>query len=324
MKRYWMIAVAAAVTLSLPVVDADAKRMGGGGSAGRQSPQVTQRAAPPAQTPPVNQAAPAAPQGMAAQPGARPNAQAAAPAAGAAAAAQQGRRSWLGPIAGIAAGLGLAALASHLGFGEGLASFMLLMLVVIAAFALFRFLRARRTVSRANPYQPAYSYGGVGQEASVSGYTPPPPGGTRPIDVVRPVAAAAATAAPAAWQVPADFDGEGFVKQAKAQYVRLQAAYDSADVATLQEFSTADMFRQLRQDIDARQGAANRTDVVTLDAELLGIALEGDEHVASVRFHGMIREVDGQAAQPFDEVWNLVKPVDGSSGWLLAGIQALN
>ena len=35
----------------------------------------------------------------------------------------------------------------------------------------------------------------------------------------------------------------------------------------------------------------------------------------------MLRE-DG-VAQPKSvvEVWNLVKPVDGSSGWLLAGIQ---
>ena len=322
MNRYWMVAIAAAVMLSIPVVDAEARRMGGGGSVGRQSPQVTQRAAPP-QTPPANQAAPApaGPQGMAAQPAARPNAAAAAPAAGAAA-AQGAKRSWLGPIAGIAAGLGLAALASHLGFGEGLASFMLLMLVVIAGFALFRILRARKAVSRANPFQPAYSYGGVGQEASVNGYTPPPPGSARPVDVVRP--SAAANPGQGAWQVPADFDREGFLQGAKGQYVRLQAAYDAADFDVLQEFSTPDMFRQLRQDIDARQGVANRTDVVTLDAELLGIAREGSEHVASVRFHGMVREVDGQAAQPFDEVWNLTKPVDGSSGWLLAGIQALN
>src|SRR5687768_18001667 len=50
-------------------------------------------------------------------------------------------------------------------------------------------------------------------------------------------------------------------------------------------------------------------------------ATDGDRHWASVRFTGTVREAPGVAPEPFAEVWNLVKPADGSSGWLLAGIQ---
>jgi len=64
--------------------------------------------------------------------------------------------------------------------------------------------------------------------------------------------------------------------------------------------------------------------VVSVDAQLLGIESTDAEHVASVRFRGLIRESDGAPAQDFDEVWNLTKPVAGSSGWVLGGIQQLN
>jgi len=83
------------------------------------------------------------------------------------------------------------------------------------------------------------------------------------------------------------------------------------------------MFAELKAQIAERRGAANRTDVVRLDAELLGIESGVREHVASVRFRGLLRESDGAPAEDFDEVWNLTKPVDGSGGWLLAGIQQL-
>jgi predicted lipid-binding transport protein (Tim44 family) len=43
-----------------------------------------------------------------------------------------------------------------------------------------------------------------------------------------------------------------------------------------------------------------------------------------VRFSGMVRETPGTQPVGFEEVWNLVKPADGSSGWLLAGIQQMH
>src|SRR4051794_2017899 len=118
-----------AVVLSLGMtvaMDADAKRLGGARSSGMQRQQTTQPATPPAAQP----NAPGAP------------AQAAPATAGTAAAAPAaaaGKRSWAGPLAGLAAGLGLAALASHFGFGEGLANIMMIALMGMAVMAAIAF-----------------------------------------------------------------------------------------------------------------------------------------------------------------------------------------
>ena len=42
---------------------------------------------------------------------------------------------------------------------------------------------------------------------------------------------------------------------------------------------------------------------------------------ASVRFTGLIKEDPAGAPESFSELWHLQKPIDGSSGWLMAGIQ---
>jgi predicted lipid-binding transport protein (Tim44 family) len=120
----------------------------------------------------------------------------------------------------------------------------------------------------------------------------------------------------------ADFDQDAFLMNAKKYFVRLQEAWDRGDLSQLQEFATQQMFDELKQDLQARSGA-NRTEVLTLDAELLGVETANDSYLASVRFSGMIREQSDSAAESFVEVWNLTKPVSGSGGWVLAGIQQL-
>ena len=120
----------------------------------------------------------------------------------------------------------------------------------------------------------------------------------------------------------ADFDQDAFLLNAKKYFVRLQEAWDRGDLSQLQEFATQQMFDELKQDLQARSGA-NRTEVLTLDAELLGVETANDSYLASVRFSGMIREQSDSVAESFVEVWNLTKPVSGSGGWVLAGIQQL-
>ncbi|HET7775773.1 MAG TPA: Tim44 domain-containing protein, partial [Azospira sp.] len=67
-----------------------------------------------------------------------------------------------------------------------------------------------------------------------------------------------------------------------------------------------------------------QTDVVQLNANLLEVVSEASRHVASVRFHGLLREEKDAAPAPFDEVWHLTKPMDGSRGWMVSGIQQLS
>ena len=83
MKKILMTLGICVFSLGLAVGEADAKRLGGGSSSGLQRDSVTQRQA----TPPLNAVTPA-------------------PAATAPAAAP--KRNWMGPLAGLAAGLGIA------------------------------------------------------------------------------------------------------------------------------------------------------------------------------------------------------------------------
>jgi predicted lipid-binding transport protein (Tim44 family) len=302
--------VAAAATV--PGV-ADARRIGGGGAVGMQ------RSMPP-RTPDAVPAKPAA-----------PVAQPAAPATAGATPAAAPRRSWMGPIAGLAAGLGIAALMSHFGLGAEFGNLIMMVLLAAAALFLVRFL-----MRRFMPSNPATANSGM-QLAGAGAPFPKPPTSfpdERPAQFRgQPIGGASvtepgfggaplATAAPmAAANLPADFDAPAFERIAKMIFIRLQAANDVGDLNDLRAFTTPEMFAAIKLDLQDRGSAAQRTDVVRVDAEVLDVASEADRQIVSVRFHGLIREEVDAGAEPFDEVWHLVKPLDGSREWAIAGIQ---
>lgn len=298
MKSVLMTFFAVLLTLGLTVQDAEAKRLGGGASRGMQRDSVTQRQATP-QQPAAPTQQQAAPQSPAAAPG--------APAP---------KRNWLGPVAGLAAGLGLAALFSHLGLSEGLANFVMILLLVMVAVVVFKLLfrRGKAQPPASEPLQ----FAGAG----IAGTAPKPEQGYQPEGGG--ATAASRQSEPAVRGVPPGFDVEGFLRVAKVNFLRLQAANDAGNIEDVREFTTPEMFAEIKLDIDERRGAVQQTDVESLEAELLEVISEPTRHIASVRFHGMIREQAGGHAERFDEVWNLVKPADGSRGWQVAGIQQLN
>lgn len=303
MKR-WLIALSLAVcTIPLVPLEAEAKRLGGGGSAGmkRDLPARTAPDAPPAKPAQSGTAAPT---------------NAAAPAAAGAAAAAP-KRSWMGPIAGLAAGLGLAALASHLGFGEELANFMMLALLAVVAIVVVRLLMRRFAGGQRAPAGMQLAGAGAPVPNDTTAWRTAAPAGGSSASVAAPAATAAAGT------LPADFDAEGFARIAKMIFIRLQAANDAGDLNDLRAFTTPEMFAAIRLELQDRQGAAQQTDVVQIDAEVLDVAEESDRQVVSVRFHGLIRELREGGAHTFDEVWHLVKPRDGSREWAIAGIQQL-
>lgn len=138
-----------------------------------------------------------------------------------------------------------------------------------------------------------------------------------------PAADASARAHGPWWGVPEGFDAEAFLDAAKRNFVVLQQAWDAADLARLGEMMTDDMLNNVQAQLAERGDQPNRTDVVTLQATLLGVEDLGAQFLASVEFSGMIREEVSAGASPFREIWNLTKSRDGSTGWLLAGVQAL-
>jgi predicted lipid-binding transport protein (Tim44 family) len=260
--------------LSLVAVDADAaRRLGGGASIGKQRQMITPAPRAPAQAP---SAAPATP-------------------------AQQpsGMSKWLGPLAGLALGAGLASLFMNNGFAGAFGG--ILMILLIAAVAMFAW-RMLRPKPQSQPLQ--YAGAGPGMQSDLSTAFG---GGAR-------VQAAAAK------RYPPGFDAEQFVRHAKLNFTRLQAANDQRDMTTMRDFMTPELYAGIAAQADAT-GAPQKTEVVTLDAEVLEVVTEGDAYVASVRFSGMIRESADGTADPFSEVWHLEKPINGNTGWLICGIQ---
>lgn len=287
MKRLVIAAFAAVIGLGLMVPDAEARRLGGSKSFGMQ-----------------RQASPAPAPATAGKPAAAP-ATAAAPAA--AAPKPAGMSRFLGPLAGLAAGLGIAALLSHFGIGEGMANMLLILALVMAAVFVVRWLMSKRTPQSGMQYAAA----GPGNAADF-----------KPAQFEATGVGAGGTAANAAGgNIPADFDVAGFLRQAKLNFVRLQAANDRGDMDDIRQFTAPEIFAEIQMQYQERGGASQETDVMQLDAELLEVVTEDKHHIASVRFSGQLREEANAAPQAFTEIWHLVKPTDGSRGWNVAGIQ---
>lgn len=124
-------------------------------------------------------------------------------------------------------------------------------------------------------------------------------------------------------RIPADFDVASFVRNAKVNFIRLQTANDTGNLDDLRQFTTPEMFAELKMDLSDRGGAVQHTDVVRIDGDVIDVEENADGYVVSVRFTGETREGDNAATEAFDEIWHLTKPRHGSSGWLLAGIQQM-
>ncbi len=309
----------AAVSLSFAPGDASAKRLGSGKPAGmqRQAPPAQQSPTPPTAAPqaPANAAAPAA-----------------MPGAGAAAAAP--KRSWMGPLAGLAAGLGIAALFSHFGMGEGLANFVMIAMLALLAVVAVRFVMARMGRG-GKPAGPQLAGAGAGTGAPVGGWQtaqPMPSADVQPRSMldaapaspagasVGGAAGGAAGGAPAAISLPGGMAAADFERLAKMVFIRLQAANDAGNVDDLRKFTTPELFASLRADLLERGSAKQTTDVVQIDAQVVETARENDQDIVTVRFHGLIREVADAGAEPFNELWHLVRAADGQGDWAIAGI----
>ena len=295
MKKILLSLFVALLGVSFVAVEAQAKRLGGGSSSGMQR---SMPAKPAPASPPAQQAAPAA-----------------TPATPAAAPAAAPKRSWMGPLAGLAAGLGIAALMSHLGLGAEFGNFLMLALLAVVAFVAIRFVMQRfGSAANRNPAQ-GMQFAGAPAGAG-SGLNSGPSIQAEAVPRLAPATAAVATPT----SLPAGFDAPAFERIAKLIFIRMQAANDSGDLEDLRQFATPEMFANFKLELQDRKGSAQQTDVVQLDAQVLDFAEEAARQIVSVRFHGLIREEKDAPAAPFDEIWHLVKPADGNRDWAIAGI----
>ena len=302
MKKFLsLLVVVFTLGLSTVALDAEAaKRLGSGKSMGMQRSSADKA------------------------PAAAPNQAAAAPAAGAAgAAAAAPKRSWMGPLAGLAAGLGIAALASHLGFGEELASMLMFgllaaaIMVAVGFFMRKRAAAAQQSAAGSNGRMQYASAMPSGDKPATPAYrTEMPSGGSG--SAIGSAIGANVAAGP---RIPAGFDAAGFARNAKVNFIRMQAASDAGDLDDIRQFTSPEMFAELKVDLAERGGAVQHSEVVHIDADVIDVEEDADRYVVSVRFTGSMRETGSTAAEPFDEVWHLVKARTGNTGWVVAGIQ---
>ena len=301
MNQHFFKAVLLSLTLVFATVGhVDAARLGGGKSIGRAPSAPMQKQAAPVQKP-AQQAQPAAP----------------APAPQAPAPSRFGGMGGL--LGGLAAGLGIGYLLSHFGLGEGASSMITgLLIAVLAGFAIMFVIRRllpamsgagsnsgsatglqRTNIEQTPRQEPAFTpaanaFGGINTESATFQSTLPP-----------------------------GFDERSFLENAKQYFATLQKAWDQGDLVALREFTTPDMFATIQQDLAGRTDTTNQTDVVTINAQLIGIETADAHYFCSIQFSGMIREQVGAPASDFSEIWNLSKPVEGPGGWVLAGISQL-
>jgi predicted lipid-binding transport protein (Tim44 family) len=292
MKKILIGFAAALLCAAFVTTEAQAARLGGARSIGAQR-SIT--SAPPASAP------------------AKPAQQQAAPAAAPAAAQPQpasGFARWAPLLGGLALGGALGWLMGANGMGGLMVGLLLAGLLVFAVIFVVRMLAQKRGAA---PQR--LQYAGLGNETVAA----PPPSQAAGFNAPATLAAGSVAA-----NIPAGFDVAGFLRGAKLNYMRLQIANDQGNLDELREFTSDALFEELKRDVRARGNEKQQTDVLALNADLLEVVTEGDKHWASVRFSGTVRESPGEAPTGFEEVWNLAKPLDGSQGWQLAGIQQMH
>lgn len=274
MKRILLLLTVAFTCLSLFSTVAEAKRLGGGGSFGKQRSLPTNDASKAPASAPTPATPPA-----------------------------QGGNKWLGSLAGLALGAGLATLLAGSGLNGALGS-LLLALLAAGAVAL---VLARLKKPQPAPLLQASHHAPVASTLQV-------PGNNR---------ASVIALAVASGKVPADFPLESFLRNGKSTFIRLQEANDRVDLNDIREYTTPEMFAEISLQIHERGDAPQRTDILSLHVELLEVLNQGDYTIASVRFTGQLRENKGEP-ESVDEVWHVQKDLrDSNATWLLAGIQQI-
>ncbi len=285
MKKWLIFALTLLLGSALFITEVQAKRFGGGKSFGKQYSGFSR-----SKSSQSSANSNTAPQG--------------------AAAANAGRSSgmgrWLGPLAGLAAGGLLASLFFGDAF-EGLQIMDMLLFagLIFGGIMLFKAMRAKAAPRAAGAGPLGAAAPPVYGQAQNHGTAAEP--AMRDVDT---------------GEAPAWFDAAGFAEGAKTHFIRLQAAWDKGDFRDIREYTTPEMFAELRREYEKLGASGHHTEVMMLEAELQGTRREADQLVASVLFTGMIREEQNAGGNDLSEIWHVVHDWDQAQGdWLIAGIQ---
>jgi predicted lipid-binding transport protein (Tim44 family) len=213
---------------------------------------------------------------------------------------------WGGMLGGMLMGGLIGSMLFGGGYGSGPG---LLDLLVIGGglFLLFRFLRARRMAAEAPSAGGAISFDrGPSQGWGSSGYDP---------------TTEAPSAAAEQPVLPPGFDAAEFLKGAKVMYTRLQASWDKRDLDDIRQFTSAEVFAEIRAQAQA-DPTPGRTELLLINPRLVEVRETDGRTVAAVLYDVMMRENRDEMAKQVRELWHFSREAGKPSAfWVLEGIQ---
>lgn len=305
----WLCAPLVVLAVLFMSIDlAEAKRLGGGNSFGSKDSYSKSYDKP---TPPNST--------MNTQRQATPNQQA----------APGGFMSRFGGIGGMLGGLLIGGMLGSLLFGGAGGGFGILeiLLLGVAGFMLFRFIRSRRAAQagQATQMEQAAPVGGdrLAYAAPVGNYAP---GGNADdwVSVRSTPGGLGGSAGIAPPVMPAGLDEAEFLAGAKALYSRLQASWDRRDLEDIRGFTSPEVFAEISR--QAKEDPAPcKTDILMVEARVVEAGTQGTQTVISVLYDVLLRE-DRSDTQPKQvrEVWHIRRDESVSNPqWTLEGIQQL-
>ena len=202
-----------------------------------------------------------------------------------------------------------------------------MLLAVLSLILLLGWMRRARWGS----VKPTYAAAGAGHLGALRSYRPENIGNdasARPWEYPSFQPPALPQTQPPGESAPPGFDAANFLIQVEHSFLQLQATANQADLAPLRALLTADMLAEMQSRLNERSAqtgaAASPTQVHVLHAKLLGVQERERDYLASVEFFGLMTQAASAGPSPFREIWNLTQPKDASTGWLVAGIQALH
>ena len=267
----------------LALESSEARRMGGGRSFGKMPPIKRQATTP--QKPAENVSPKNAPNSVAS------------------------KRGGMGMLGGLAAGLGLAALASYLGIGGELMGLLVILGICFLCFLAFRVFfskgLARMALAGDSPERFPQTRIEEKLETTTAGVSEKEEYSDGSFE----------------WEIP---EKEKFLEVAKSKFIELQKHWSSGDLAKLENFCTEGLMEHLSKEFREEDRVYSNLSVVELNAYLEGnnsIKKQSGVTVSEVyiRFNGLMRDSDSLPIK-FNEVWTLQKTNNPNQGWLLAGI----
>lgn len=309
MKSFLVAVFSAILMVGLTMQTAEAKRIGGGSSFGSkpsQSQPQRSDAAPDAKPQGAPQAAPAS--NSAAAPAATPP-----------------RRGFGGMMGGMLGGLLMGGLLGSLFAGGAFDGINFMDILIFAALGLAAFMAFRYFAARRAPkYATATPYGAT---APVNvGATPVPESSYQRSAMSMPGSSSSVGSVGRKLVLPAGFVTNDFLDGAKRSYALLQTAWDKGELADVREFTTDKVFAEIQDQFRARSGES-RTEIQSLNAELMDVKEVDGSFEASVMFDSMVSEYDANSPMIVDssrvrEVWHFVRPkLSLRPTWFLDGIQ---